>query len=68
MVLQRDGWLCQLKLEGCTTKANQVHHTVGRAVTGDDPAHLVASCQSCNSKVGDPTKAADPRPIARTRW
>lgn len=71
-VLARDGYLCQLRLEGCTTHAPQrgghVHHTLGRHVTGDDPAHLVASCASCNIKAGDPTKRPDPAPHARTRW
>jgi len=67
-VLARDGYRCQLQLEGCTTRANHVHHTLGRTVTGDNPDHLVAACASCNLKVGDPTRAADPAPRARTRW
>jgi 5-methylcytosine-specific restriction endonuclease McrA len=67
-VLTRDGYRCQLQLQGCTTKATQVHHTLGRTVTGDDPAHLVAACQHCNLKVGDPTRATDPAPQPRTRW
>ena len=67
-VLQRDSWECQLRLAGCTHIATCVHHTRGRAVTGDDPAHLVAACQSCNLKLGDPTRASDPPPRPRTRW
>jgi hypothetical protein len=67
-VLLRDGWLCRLKLEGCTTTAEHVHHTAGRSVTGDDPAYLVASCANCNLKLGDPTKLADPPNKGVTRW
>lgn len=67
MVLARDGQRCQLKLEGCTTKATCVHHTAGKAVTGDDPAHLVAACQNCNLKIGDPARY-DPPARPRTAW
>lgn len=66
-VLARDGGLCQLQLAGCTTHADCVHHTLGRGVTGDDPAHLVASCTHCNGKVGDPTRVPDPK-HKPTRW
>lgn len=66
-VLTRDGQICQLRLDGCTSRATHVHHTIGRAVSGNDPAHLVAACEPCNLKVGDP-RAADPPPQPRTRW
>ena len=66
-VLARDRYLCQLKLDGCTTRATQVHHVAGRAATGDDdPTTLVASCQFCNGSIGD--RVRDPRPNGRTRW
>lgn len=68
MVLQRDSWECQLRLDGCTTVADQVHHTHGRALTGDDPQHLVAACRACNLRVGDPQRTPDPAPRPRTRW
>lgn len=67
-ILDRDGWECQLKLAGCTVRAQHVHHTLGKGLTGDDPAHLVAACQSCNLKTGDPNKQPDPPPRPRTRW
>jgi 5-methylcytosine-specific restriction endonuclease McrA len=67
-VLARDGYRCRLQLEGCTTVASHVHHTLGRAVSGDDPAHLVSACRSCNLAVGDPTRSRDPVPRPRTRW
>jgi 5-methylcytosine-specific restriction endonuclease McrA len=43
-----------------------VHHLAGKGA-GDDPANLVAACQHCNLKVGDPTKH-DPDPIPWTGW
>lgn len=65
-VLQRDNHRCQLHLPGCTTTATHVHHTLGKA-TGDNPRHLIATCQHCNLKVGDPTRQ-DPTPKPRTQW
>lgn len=43
------------------------HHVLGRGVTGDDPAQMVASCESCNLAAGDPT-SGDPAPRPMTRW
>jgi 5-methylcytosine-specific restriction endonuclease McrA len=65
-VLERDGHRCQLKLNGCSIVATTAHHTKGKAM-GDDPAHLVAACASCNLKVGDPTRH-DPDPIPWEGW
>ena len=74
-VLRRDGHRCQLGIAGiCKVKADCVHHTHGRAVTGDNPAYLVASCTPCNLHIGDPAKAkrgkqhADPPARPRTEW
>ena len=67
-VLARDNWTCQVKTERCTGTADCVHHVLGRAVSGDDPAHLQASCTPCNLLLGDVTKGADPQPQPRTRW
>lgn len=66
-VLARDGHVCGLQLQGCTTVATCVHHTVGRGVTGDDERYLVASCDNCNGKAGDPTKG-DPAPRPVSSW
>jgi 5-methylcytosine-specific restriction endonuclease McrA len=68
LVLVRDGFACQLKLDVCTSQATCVHHTAGRSVTGDDPTYLVASCAPCNLKLGDPTKGASPQARKITRW
>ena len=66
-VLQRDQYRCQLKLDGCTTRANEAHHTLGREVIGDKPDDLVAACSNCNKKTGDP-RSHDPKPRPRTQW
>lgn len=67
LVLARDGHRCQLRLQGCTGQATQAHHVLGRSVTGDDMAHIVAACAHCNRKVGDPTRA-NPGPRRVSRW
>lgn len=67
-VLARDGGRCQLNIPGiCTGTATCAHHVLGKSVTGDDPAHMIAACAACNGHVGDP-RAADPAPRPRTRW
>lgn len=65
-VLQRDGWLCQLQLEHCTTKATDAHHLDGKRA-GDHPARMVAACAWCNGHTGDPTRH-DPPPQPLERW
>lgn len=52
---------------GGTAEYLQVHHLLGRAVTGDDPAYLVACCRACNLATGDPTRA-DPPCSPQTDW
>jgi 5-methylcytosine-specific restriction endonuclease McrA len=64
--LAADGRRCQLQYPGCTAIATEVHHTLGKAL-GDDIAHLVSACRSCNLKAGDP-RTRDPRPRPRTPW
>lgn len=67
-VLERDEWRCQIRIEGvCTTIADTVHHTLGWAVTGDNPAFLVAACKACNLRIGEP-KGNDEQPRRTTRW
>ena len=68
-VLARDGYTCRLKIQGvCATHATHVHHTHGKAVTGDDPRYLVAACAPCNLHVGNPTRNPDPQPRPVTKW
>jgi 5-methylcytosine-specific restriction endonuclease McrA len=51
----------------CTGQATQVHHTKGRAVTGDDPRHLAPACKECNLHVGEPGRTS-PEPKRVSRW
>lgn len=48
--------------------AGHAHHTLGKAVTGDDPRYIVAACAACNLHIGDPTRDADPSNKAVTKW
>lgn len=76
---------CRLGVAGvCTGRADTVHHTHGRARTGDDPRYLVAACTACNLHIGDPTthpptcpacahitlgpRVGNPQPRRMTRW
>jgi len=63
-----NGGRCQAALGGvCTGWAEQAHHTKGRAVTGDDPRFIIATCRACNLKLGDVTATSpEPRPV--TKW
>lgn len=68
IVLARDHYVCKLKVAGvCTTKATHVHHTIAREIAGDDPKHLLASCEACNLHVGDPRRH-DPPPRVNAWW
>lgn len=67
--LHLDGGLCTLNLDGCTTRATQVHHLdgiqAGKITTLD---RLTSACENCNLKAGDPTRT-DPQPNPpRTNW
>lgn len=53
--------MCQLKIPGvcqgvAPLKGGHAHHTLGKAITGDDPTYIVASCAACNQHVGNPEK------------
>ena len=67
-ILVRDNYQCKLRLDGCTTTAQCVHHILGKRITGDDPRYLVSACNHCNLKLGDPTKKPDPPSKGITRW
>lgn len=65
---QHNGGRCTLQIRGvCTGQADQVHHTRGKAITGDDPRHLVACCAACNRRVGRPGRTS-PTPRPTSRW
>ena len=68
MVLERDEYRCQIKIaDCCTTIGTQAHHTLGWAITGDNPQHLVAACMACNLRIGEPS-GPDPEPRRDRRW
>jgi hypothetical protein len=47
----------------CTGTADTLHHTLGWAVTGDDPRYMEATCAACNGVVGEPgAKTVQPPP------
>jgi 5-methylcytosine-specific restriction endonuclease McrA len=53
-VLDRDGWVCQVRDKGCTHGATTVDHIAATVEGGDfwSPANLRASCRHCNSVRG----------------
>jgi hypothetical protein len=52
---------CQVQItDVCTGQADTVHHVLGRAVTGDDPKYLVATCRACNAAIGEPKRSSPP--------
>lgn len=52
----------------CMGAADCVHHTRGKAVTGDDPDFMLAACTPCNLRAGEPARTPDPAPVPRTQW
>jgi hypothetical protein len=59
---------CTVQIEGvCTGQADQVHHTLGRAVSGDDPRYLIAVCGACNRHIGEP-KNNSPKHKRVSEW
>lgn len=52
----------------CMGRADCVHHTKGRKVTGWDMAYMVAACTPCNLRVGEPDRGIDPPHRTMTEW
>lgn len=64
IVLRRDNYECQLRLPGCTFKADSVDHVRPRESAGDGPDNLRAACIWCNKSRGDPRRGdAAPLPF-----
>jgi 5-methylcytosine-specific restriction endonuclease McrA len=52
-ILERDGWRCQVRLEGCLGHATVVDHVVQLRDGGSDAdSNLRAACEPCNLKRG----------------
>ncbi len=66
LVLERDGWTCQIRASGCTTVAEHVDHIVPRRLggAGYDPRNLRAACAKCNLGRPSPLLGLVERPVA----
>ncbi len=55
-ILERDGYLCQIRLDECTNVATCVDHIMPVAIsdpsTYHDPDNLRAACKRCNGALG----------------
>jgi len=62
-ILARDGYVCQIRLPGCTTVATTVDHRVELGDGGAlyDPENLQGACASCNSAKRNTAVAARAR-------
>lgn len=67
-ILERDQWLCTLRLDGCTGRAEHVHHIhpLSRGGAKYDPANCASSCAWCNLKQGSRAVIEQPacRPVS----
>ena len=67
-ILGRDRYLCTLRLDGCTGRAEEVDHIqpLARGGAKYDPLNCRASCAWCNRKRGSraPVPQPDPRPVS----
>jgi hypothetical protein len=66
--LAATGGACQAAVPGvCTGQQEQVHHVLGRAVSGDDRRYLMPVCAACNRAIGEPGKRL-PQHKTVTKW
>lgn len=54
-VFERDGYVCQLRLPGCTRRAEEPDHIIPRSLGGAvaDVHNMQAACRHCNRKKGN---------------
>lgn len=69
-ILERDQWTCTLQLDGCTTRAEHVHHIhpLSRSGAKYDPGNCAAACAPCNLKQGDRAPVPQPEPRPTSSW
>ena len=69
-VLERDRYLCQLRLPGCRRVATSVDHVVGLAQGGQryEGSNLVAACMPCNVAKGNMQRKQPPPPRPSREW
>lgn len=64
------GALCELRLNGCTNIATQLHHLDGvrAGLIPTDPTRCIPACANCNQAEGDPTRTSPPPNPPTTNW
>jgi 5-methylcytosine-specific restriction endonuclease McrA len=69
-ILDRDKWLCTLKLDPCTGKAEDVHHIIPLSRGGPkyDPKNCASACSACNKHLGNRAPAPQPQPRPTSSW
>lgn len=69
-ILERDRGLCTLQMEGCTGRAEHVHHInpLSRGGAKYDPANCTSTCASCNLKQGNRAAIEQPKPRPVSSW
>jgi len=54
-VFQRDGYRCQIRLEGCLGTATEIDHIIRKEWGGSDQMdNLRAACKWCNNHLNNP--------------
>lgn len=68
-VLERDGYVCQIGLLGCSGQATCVDHITPVSWGGAwyDPSNLRAACWSCNDALGRLARKHAPKPDPKPR-
>ena len=69
LVLERDGWMCQIRGPRCELDANEADHIVPWRVGGAyyDMANLRASCGNCNKRRAKREGVGSRKPVKPSR-
>lgn len=62
-VLYRDGYMCQLQLQGCTQGAVQVHHLTYERITRERMSDLISVCLNCHQQQHGRIFYEEPMPV-----
>lgn len=70
LVLERDGYACQVRLDGCRGAATQVDHIVAMSDGGPplSPLNARAACSHCNASRVSTTKVGQLGTSPSRRW
>lgn len=55
--------VCQMRLEGCTWTATEVHHSEKRGVNYLKKESFISACRSCHTQVEEKLSAAEARKL-----